>query len=170
MDIVLLVIRLFFGLAFAAHGAQKLFGWFGGHGLVGTGGFFEQLGFRPGKLFAAAAGTGELGGGLLLALGLVGPVGPAIMVSVMVVAMLTVHSGNGFFGMNNGVETPMLYAAAAVLLAYMGPGAYSLDAVLGLMWLSNSTFASAAIVVAVVLALLNVNFRHTSPERQQSAS
>ena len=170
MDIVLLIIRLFFGLAFAAHGAQKLFGWFGGHGLAGTGEFFEKLGFRPGKIFATAAGMGELGGGLLLALGLLGPIGPAVMLSVMVVAMLTVHAGNGFFGMNNGVETPMLYAAASILLAYTGPGAYSLDTVLGLTWLSNPTFASAAIVVAVVLALLNVNFRHTSPEQQQSAS
>src|SRR5919109_3686243 len=93
----LFVIRLVLGLAMAAHGAQKLFGWFGGHGLAGTGGFLEQqLGFRPGRLFALAAGLGEFGGGLLLALGFLGPVGPAIMIAVMIVAMRTVHVGHGF--------------------------------------------------------------------------
>lgn len=68
-DIGILIIRVLFGAAIAAHGAQKLFGWFGGYGLKGTAGFFEQLGFRPGVLFAAAAGLSETGGGVLLALG-----------------------------------------------------------------------------------------------------
>src|SRR5665213_371156 len=78
MDIALplLIVRLVIGLGFASHGAQKLFGWFGGYGLAGTGGFFESIGFKPGKLFAGAAGASELIGGLLLALGLGGPIGP----------------------------------------------------------------------------------------------
>src|ERR1041384_2571298 len=80
----LLVARLALGLTLAAHGAQKLFGWFGGYGIAGTGGFFEQIGFRPGRLFAATAGLTELAGGLLVALGLLGPVGPALIVSVMI--------------------------------------------------------------------------------------
>src|SRR5205823_3541045 len=82
----LLVARLVLGLLMAAHGAQKLFGWFGGYGLTGTAGFFEQLGFRPGRLFAAAAAVGEVVSGVLVALGLFGPVGPALMLSVMIVA------------------------------------------------------------------------------------
>ena len=69
-DLGILIIRLVFGAAMAAHGTQKLFGWFGGHGLEATGGFFERLGFRPGIRFAAAAGLSETGGGVLLALGL----------------------------------------------------------------------------------------------------
>ena len=80
------VLRLATGLILMPHGAQKLFGWFGGYGLAGTAGFFEQLGFRPGRAFAAAAGASEFGGGLLVALGLLGPVGPALVVSVMIVA------------------------------------------------------------------------------------
>src|SRR5881394_2162139 len=91
----LLLVRLVFGLLMAAHGSQKIFGWFGGYGLTGTGTFFEQLGFRPGRLFAAAAGWTEFLGGVLLAVGLGGPVGPAFIVSVMIVALVSVHRGHG---------------------------------------------------------------------------
>src|SRR5436309_15016709 len=91
MDAGLLVARVVFGLVIAAHGSQKLFGWFGGYGLAGTGGFFESLGFRPGRFFAALAGAGELFGGLLVALGLLGPVGPGLVPSVMIVAVVTVQ-------------------------------------------------------------------------------
>ncbi|MFN8423065.1 MAG: DoxX family protein [Anaerolineae bacterium] len=151
MNLVLLVARLFFGLGLAVHGGQKLFGWFGGHGLAGTAGFFENhLGFHPGRLFALAAGLGELGGGLLVALGLLGPVGPALMVLVMVVAALTVHIKSGFLSSNNGIETPMLYAMGALLLAFAGPGAYSLDGALGLLELSSVGNAALALVAAVV--------------------
>src|SRR5919202_5607319 len=104
MSSALLIARLIFGLAMAAHGTQKLFGWFGGRGLTTTGEFFVQLGFQPGRFFAAAASAGEVVGGLLLALGLLGPVGPAIIILVMTVAMLTVHLPHGFFAANNGVE------------------------------------------------------------------
>ena len=149
----LLIGRVVLGTAMAAHGAQKLFGWFGGHGLAGTGGFFESIGFKPGKLFALAAGLGELGSGLLLALGLFGPLGPAIMVSVMIVAMLTVHRNAGFFAMTNGIELPFLYTTGAVALALTGPGAFSLDALLGLGWLSTPAIAVTAIVVASFAAL-----------------
>ena len=82
----LLVARLVLGLLMTAHGAQKLFGWFGGYGLTGTAGFFEQIGFRPGRLFATAAALGEVVSGLLVTLGFLGPVGPALMISVMIVA------------------------------------------------------------------------------------
>src|SRR6187551_74946 len=100
----LLLARVVLGLLMAAHGSQKLFGWFGGYGLAGTGGFFESLGFRPGKLFAAAAGGTEFAAGLLVAFGLLGPLGPALIVSVMIVAMATVHWANGVFAQNNGIE------------------------------------------------------------------
>src|SRR5947207_14472231 len=123
----LLVVRLVFGLMMAGHGAQKLFGWLGGHGLAGTGGFFEQIGFRPGRLMAAAAGVGEFAGGLLVAAGVLGPIGPALMLSVMTVAS-SMHLGKGLFVTTNGIEVPLLYTAAAVGLALTGYGAYSLDA------------------------------------------
>ena len=134
MDAGLLLARVVLGLLMAAHGSQKLFGWFGGYGLAGTGGFFESLGFRPGRFFAAAAGFTETAGGLLLALGVLGPLGPAMIISVMVVAIATVHWQHGVFAQNNGVEVPLLYGAGAAAIALIGNGAYSLDAALGLSW------------------------------------
>jgi putative oxidoreductase len=120
MDSGILALRLVLGLLMAAHGAQKLFGWFGGHGLAGTGGFFESLGFRPGRLFASAAGISEFGGGLLVTLGLFGPVGPALMLSVMIVAAVSVHAPNGLFAMSNGIEVPLLCGVGALALALAG--------------------------------------------------
>jgi putative oxidoreductase len=134
MDTGLLIARMVFGLLMAAHGSQKLFGWFGGYGLAGTAGFFESLGFRPGKLFAGAAASTEIAAGLLVAAGLLGPLGPALMLSVMLVAMATVHWQHGVFAQNNGIEVPLLYSVAALSLALTGPGAFSVDALLGLTW------------------------------------
>ena len=146
MHIGIAIARLILGLAMAAHGAQKLFGWFHGHGLAATGGFFEKIGFRPGRLFAFAAGLGEFGGGLLTAAGLFGPVGPALTVLVMLVAMIAVHAPNGFFVMTNGIELALVYAAASVTLAFSGPGRYSLDGLAGLplAWSQSLTWAVLA--------------------------
>ena len=126
MDAGLLMLRVVLGLVMAAHGAQKLFGWFGGYGLAGTGGFFESIGFRPGRFFAMAAGTSELVGGLLVALGLLGPLGPAMIVAIMIVAAATVHWQHGLFASNNGIELTLLYAVGAAAIALIGNGAYSL--------------------------------------------
>ena len=134
MDAGLLIARVVVGLVMAAHGSQKLFGWFGGYGIAGTGGFFESLGFRPGRFFAMAAGASELIGGLLVAFGLLGPLGPAMIIAVMIVAIATVHWPHGLFAQNNGFELPLLYIASAVAIALIGNGAYSLDAALGLSW------------------------------------
>jgi putative oxidoreductase len=128
----LLLARIVIGPLMAAHGAQKLFGWFGGHGLKATGAVMGQLGFQPGRAFAAAASVSEIAAGLLITLGFLGPVGPALMLSVMIVAAITVHLKNGVFAMQNGVELPLLYGVAAVGSAMTGFGAYSLDAWLGI--------------------------------------
>lgn len=159
----LLVARLVFGLVLAAHGAQKLFGWFGGYGIAGTGGFFEQLGFRPGRLFALLASVAEFGGGLLIALGFLGPIGPALAISVMIVAVVTVHWGKGLFATTNGIEVPLLYATAGVVLALTGPGAFSLDAVLGLEALWSPAVAAGAIAVGVVGGVANLALRRPAP-------
>ena len=127
MEIALLGLRLVIGLGFAAHGAQKLFGFFGGHGIEGTAGFFEQIGLRPGKLHAWAAGTAELLGGLLLALGLVTPFAAAALIAVMTAAVLSVHLPNGFFVTNNGYEYNLVLAAAVFALAGIGAGDWSLE-------------------------------------------
>ena len=169
MNMAFLILRLVLGTAMAAHGAQKLFGWFGGHGLKGTGRFMEQLGFSPGPRFALAAGLGELGGGGLLALGLFGPVGPALVIMVMVVAMATVHRGHGFFAMTNGAELPLLYITGALAALFGGPGAYSLDAMLGLNPHWTPAVQWASLGAAGVLALGNLAVRRT-PHPTEAAS
>lgn len=152
----LLIGRLVLGLGMAAHGAQKLFGWFGGYGLEATGGMFESLGFRPGRLFAFTAGATEVASGLLVALGLFGPIGPALMLSVMVVAALAVHWPQGYFAQNNGIELPVIYAVGGVVLALTGPGLWSLDALLGLNALSSPGIAVAALLVGIAGGIANV--------------
>src|SRR5215831_571761 len=132
MDIGLLVLRLAVGLTMAAHGGQKLFGWFGGYGIAGTGGFMESLGFRPGKVHATLAGLSELVGGLLIALGLLTPVGAALVLTVMVVAIGSVHLPKGFFVSDGGFEYNLVIMSTVVALAFAGPGAYSLDAAQGM--------------------------------------
>jgi putative oxidoreductase len=158
VDAALLVVRLLLGLALGAHGAQKLFGWYGGHGLNGTAGFLESIGFRPGRLFALAAGLGEFGGGLLTVAGLFGPLGPVLIILVMLVAILAVHWSHGFFAQSDGVELPLAYVTAALAIAFAGPGAYSLDALIGFSgWRPEITWALTGL--AIVLALANVALR-----------
>jgi putative oxidoreductase len=131
MSIGLLFLRVVIGPIMAAHGASKLFGWFGGYGLKGTGEAFEQVGFRPGRAFAAAASITEIVSGLLVTLGFLGPIGPALMISVMIVAAITAHWGQGLLA-PKGIELPLLYAAGAFGLALTGYGQYSVDAWLGI--------------------------------------
>lgn len=159
----LLVARLIFGLSMSAHGAQKLFGWFGGYGLNATGEVFTQIGFRPGRLFATIASSTEFIAGLLIAFGLLGPVGPALMLSVMIVAAVTVHWNNGFFATANGIEVPALYATVAVALAFTGPGLFSLDALLGLEALWSPVLAAVALVVGAIGGIGNLVARRRAP-------
>ena len=163
MDAGILIARVVFGLLMAAHGAQKAFGWFGGYGLAGTAGFFEALGFRPGRFFAATAAGTEIAAGLLVAIGLLGPVGPALILSVMVVAAVTVHWQHGVFAQNNGIELPLLYSAAAIALALTGPGGLSLDAALGLTELSSPAVAATALVLGALGGVANLAIRKTAP-------
>jgi len=156
MDIAFLIVRLIVGLALMAHGLQKLLGWFGGHGLAGTGGFFETLGFRPGKLFAPMAGLGETIGGLLTALGLCGALGPVLIVLVMLVAIGSVHYNKGFFVTSGGWELNAAYIAAAIAIAYGGNGAYSLDNALNLSLLTDPVQIAYAFAAAVVVATLTL--------------
>ena len=159
MDEGLLLTRVAIGLLMAAHGAQKLFGWFGGYGLDGTAGFFEGLGFRPGRLFVISAAASEIGSGLLLALGLFTPLAAALMVSVMVVAAVSVHLPNGLFAQNNGIELPLVYGIVAAGIALTGPGAFSADAVLGLTALWTPAVVWASLALAVIGGLGNLALR-----------
>jgi putative oxidoreductase len=133
MDIGLLLLRLAVGLTLAAHGTQKLFGWFGGPGLSATGQFFTVLGFPPGRRHALMAALGETVGGALLVAGFATPVAVAVVVSVMLVAVVTVHLHKGFFAQNGGYEYAFLLAVAALTLAFTGPGSLSIDALVGFL-------------------------------------
>jgi putative oxidoreductase len=168
MDAALLFVRLVVGLSLAAHGAQKLFGWFGGYGLAGTGGFFENIGFRPGRVFAFFAGLAETGGGLLTALGFAGALGPATLVMVMLVAIFTVHISKGFFITNGGWELNSAYIAGAVAIAYVGNGAYSVDNLVGFTLLSAPQWASILMGAAIVLAALNLLVRRPAPQQSSN--
>lgn len=159
MNAAFLIIRLIVGLGIAAHGSQKLFGWFGGYGLSGTGGFFEGIGFRPGALFALGAGLGETLGGLLMVLGIGGALGPALVVMVMLVAIGSVHVTKGFFTDKGGWELAALYIAGSLAVAFTGSGAYSLDRLLGIGFLTGPSQVWYALAAAVVLAGLNLALR-----------
>jgi putative oxidoreductase len=158
MDAGLSIARLVFGLLLAAHGCQKLFGWFGGPGLGGTATFFETLGFHPGRLFVVAAGLGECGGGILLALGFLQPAAAAAVISVMMVAIVTVHWGHGLLA-PEGIEHPFLYLATALSLALTGPGAYSLDAVLGLTHWWTPQVTAIALGAGVLGGIVSLGLR-----------
>ena len=149
MNLGLLIARLVFGATLAAHGAQKLFGWFGGYGLSGTGQFLESAGLRPGRVMAALAGVSETAGGLLVALGLLGPIGPALILAVMITAS-SFHSKNGFFWTSQGIEVPLVYGAVAVALAFVGYGAYSVDALAGFTRLWTADLNAAALGAGVL--------------------
>lgn len=124
----LLIIRIVVGLYFAAHGAQKAFGWFGGGGPEGTGAFFEQIGIKPGKPMALLAGIGEFVGGVLFILGLFTPLAAVLIIVPMIVAIVTVTRKNGLFSDKGGIEYNVVLIAVALGVALMGPGSVSLDA------------------------------------------
>lgn len=163
LSIGLLLARVVVGPLMAAHGAQKLFGWFGGYGLNKTGEFFIHLGFSRGRAFAAAASVTEIASGVLVALGFLGPVGPALMISVMIVAAITVHWEHGLFAATNGIEVPLLYASAALALALIGPGAYSLDAWFGIASLWTAPVTAVVLALGIVGAFGNLALRHRAP-------
>ena len=164
MDQGLLLMRVVIGLLMAGHGSQKLFGWFGGPGIAGVSGYFESVGFRPGKLFAVAASVSELLSGLLIATGFLGPIGPALMLSVMIVAAVTVHWRNGLFVTSNGIEVPLLYGVLGVALALTGFGRFSLDGLLGLTPLWTPAIAWAAIAVGIAGGAANLALRRPAVE------
>lgn len=155
-DFGLLLIRLVIGGLMIGHGSQKLFGWFGGYGFSGTSGFFgSMLRLQPAKLWTAAAGLGEAGGGLLLVLGFLTPLGATGVVAAMVMAAILAHWPR-FWNTDSGIEYPAVLATTALAVALTGPGAISLDAALGIALPEPITLAGslagAAVTILVALA------------------
>lgn len=122
-----LVLRIPLGIIFVAHGAQKLFGWFGGHGLEGTGQWMASIGLQPGYLMALGAGSAEFFGGIALIIGLLTRPAAAVLAFTMVVAIFAVHFENGLFMSNNGYEFGLALLAGSVALALSGAGRFSVD-------------------------------------------
>lgn len=145
-DLGLLTLRLTAGGLMAGHGAQKLFGVFGGYGIPGTAGWLESLGLKPGKLWAYLAGGGEFGSGVLLALGLFTPVGAVSVFGPMLMAWDKAHRGKPIWAASGGAELPLLFMAVATALGTVGPGRYSLDA---LLEIETPTLLVAATAIGV---------------------
>jgi putative oxidoreductase len=171
-DVGLLALRIGVGGTLVAHGAQKLFGWFGGGGPEGTGAMFEQIGFRPGRPHAIAAGTGELGGGALLALGLGTPGAAAAAAGTMVVAS-SLHFERGFFNTEGGFEYPAVLGWSAAALALTGPGAISLDHILGhrlnRSWMRNIALLATIPAAFAVISRRRRNLAGAAAEAEAAA-
>lgn len=149
-DLGLLILRLAIGLTMAAHGSQKLFDWFNGGGLDGTGAFFTMSGYPAGKTMAAVAGLSEVLGGLGLAVGLLTPLAGAAIVGTLLNA-LAVKWGGGFFA-PKGVEYELVLTAGAAALTLTGPGRFALDRFVPALRTHRLTYGVAALLLAFVAA------------------
>ena len=172
IDTALLVLRIVVGLYLAAHGAQKLFGWFGGPGLKGTEGFLGgMLGFRPARLWAPALALAETTGGVLVALGLLTPLGAIAIGSSMVTATVVVHWARGPWGTEGGYEQTLTNLAVAVAVGIAGAGRYSLDALFGIsvpVWFSGLVAVLALLGVLVAIGTRAAPVQQPRPEPQAS--
>ncbi len=151
-DWALLVLRFILGALLAGHGAQKLFGWFGGYGLEGTSVFMESLGLRPGRPWAILAGLSEFVGGLLVLFGFLNPIGPLAIIGTMIMATVKAHWGKPIWVTSGGAELPIAYMAMAAALILVGPGNYSLDRALGIQ-MPGWVVLAVLVVMALILAL-----------------
>ncbi|MFG2646650.1 DoxX family protein [Streptomyces sp. NPDC048436] len=167
-DLGLLLLRVGTGGVLAAHGAQKLFGWFGGHGIEGTGAFMESIGYAPGKANAVVAGVAEAGGGTLLALGLATPAAGSAAAGAMAGAA-AVHAPNGFFSQGGGYEYPAFLGMVSAALAVAGPGAFSVDSALGHTF-NRNWMVPAALAGTAVGVLVSVGCRTKKVRDQESAA
>ncbi|WP_461074767.1 DoxX family protein [Streptomyces deserti] len=169
-DLGLLLLRLGTGGVLAAHGAQKLFGWFGGGGIQGTGEFMESVGYAPGRASATAAGLAEAGGGTLLALGLATPAAGAAAAGAMAGAA-AVHAPAGFFNQSGGYEYAASLGLAATGIAVAGPGRLSLDHVLGHRfdrgWMVPTALAATAAGVVLVVGARGRRLRKEKEGEQE---
>ncbi len=155
-NLALLVLRLTLGTLLAGHGAQKLFGWFGGYGLEGTSGWVESMGLRPGRLWARLAGWSEFGGGVLMILGFLNPLGPLGAIASMGMATAKVHWGKPIWVTSGGAELPLTNIGIAAALGLAGPGSISVDRVLGTRlprWVLIPGLAAAAVGIGVGLRI-----------------
>jgi putative oxidoreductase len=162
-DLALLLLRLGVGLTFAAHGAQKIFGWWGGPGISGWRGAIANMGFRPVTLFTAISALAEFGGGLFLAAGLFTPLAGAVLVGQSVVIIGHIHWPNGFFNSKGGYEFPLVLAVGAVALVLIQAGAWSIDGATGFSLDANLRIA--LVIAGVIGGLISLAVPRLSADR-----
>jgi putative oxidoreductase len=165
-DLAPFIVRLAQGSLMAGHGAQKLFGTFGGPGLEGTSEFMEMLGLKPGRPWAALAGLSEFGGGVLTALGLLNPLGPLGVIGSMAMATTKAHWGRPIWATEGGAELPVLNLALSTALMIREPDKYSLDRLLGIRlptWVGLLGLAGILLTVRYT----GVGTEEQQPEEQQ---
>lgn len=167
-NLSILILRIVFGLLFFGHGAQKLFGWFGGGGMEGAYKMTTRLGVWPPKFWAWVVGLSEALGGLALAFGFVTPLAGAVIVGVMLMAIIKVHWRNGLWNTNRGIEFPLLNALLAGFFGIAGPGAYAVDAILGFDKSTAIAFLLSLIVVllGLVISLISGQLVRESSQNQ----
>jgi putative oxidoreductase len=164
-DLALLILRVVTGLTLAAHGSQKLFGWFGGGGFKGTVGMTTRMRMRPATFWAVMVIMGEFAASLLLVLGLLSPLGSLGVIAAMLVAIISAHWPR-FFSTNHGSEFPLLILVNALAIGISGPGAYSLDALIGL---SLPEPATLLVGLALVIVATVVVFTTRTPQEVAAA-
>jgi putative oxidoreductase len=166
----LVLLRLVVGLTLAAHGAQKIFGWWGGPGIRAWTEGVTRLRIRPPVPFAWLAALAELGGGLMFALGFLSPLGSLAITGTMLVAIATVHWRNGFWNTNRGYEFNLTLIASAIAVGLAGPGTYSLDQALGIHFPEPLTLlvGLVAVVLGVAAMLLFRNPKTAAEAKPQT--
>ena len=166
ISIGLLILRVVSGLTVAAHGAQKLFGWFGGPGIGGFHGMLDSVGVRPARPWAYVAALAEFAGGLGVALGLLTPIAALAVCGSMLVAIAMVHLPKGFFNSKGGLEFPLLVLAVMVAISLIGPGAVSIDTLIHFsISMAAWTIVAVLVLIGALVAILMPRIRAASSRR-----
>ncbi len=168
-SLALLIVRVVVGLLMIGHGSQKMFGWFGGPGLVKTQSLLKTVGFKPAAFWTLVGTLGELGGGVLFLLGLLTPLGAAAIFASMLMAVLKFHWKAGLWAQNGGYEYPLVLALIALAIGMVGGGNYSLDALIGFSLSATFYWILVALAIAVDLVGIATSRPAATTSQQQTA-